>query len=136
LESEADGFEIEEVFTEERDLLVLSLGFSSASDPLDVLHLACGRQIDGHQPPRVEDLLYLERTDQDLACDGREVVRLAGRRDHVELVLSEAGARLLQLPEIVRFHFDARPELLPVALARLRAMAAAGQDSIVIDGPA
>ncbi len=136
MESEADGFEIEEVFTEEGDLLVLSLGFSSASDPLDVLHLACGRQIDGHQPPRVEDLLHLERTDQDLACDGREVVRLAGRPDHVELVLSEAGARLLQLPQVVRFRFDARPELLPVALAQLRAMAAAGQDRIVIDGPA
>ena len=136
MESEAHGFEIEEVFTEEGDLLVLSLGFSSASDPLDVLHLACGRQSDGHQPPRVEDLLYLERTDQDLACDGREVVRLAGRRDHVELVLSAAGARLLQLPQTVRFRFDARPELLPLALAQLGAMAAAGQDRIVIDGPA
>ena len=136
MENDADGFEIAEVSTENGDLLVLSLGFSSASDPLDVLHLACGRQSDGHQPPRVEDLLYLERTDQDLACDGREVVQLAGRRDHVELVLSEAGVRLIRLPQIVRFRFDARPELLPVALAQLRAMAAAGQDRIVIDGPA
>ena len=136
MESEAHGFETEEVFTEEGDLLMLSLGFSSASDPLDVLHLACGRQHSGHQPPRVEDLLYIERTDQDLACDGREVVQLAGRRDHVELVLREAGVRLIRLPQIVRFRFDARPELLPVALAQLRAMAAAGQDRIVIDGPA
>jgi hypothetical protein len=136
LDNEAEGFEIEEVFTEDGDLLVLSLGFSSANDPLDVLHLACGRQRSGHQPPRGEDLLYLERTDQDLACDGREVVRLAGRRDHVELVLSEEGARLLQLPDIVRFRFDAHPELLPIALAQLTAMAVAGQDRIVIDGPA
>ena len=129
-------FDIGEVFTEDGDLLVLSLGFASASDPLYVLHLACGRRHSGHQPPRVEDLLYLERTDQDLACDGREVVRLAVRRDHVELVLSEEGARLLRLPEIVRFRFGAHPELFPVALAQLRAMAAAGQDRIVIDGPA
>ncbi|RYE82666.1 MAG: hypothetical protein EOP19_15670, partial [Hyphomicrobiales bacterium] len=112
-----DGFEIEEVFTEDGDLLVLSLGFVSAGDPLDILHVACGRRRGGCQPPRVEDLLYLERTDQDLACDGREVIRLAARLDHVELVLSEAGARLLQLPRLVRFRFGAHPELLSVALA-------------------
>ena len=32
-----DFFEVEEVFTEHPDLIVLSLGFASAHDPLDVL---------------------------------------------------------------------------------------------------
>ncbi|CAD5277890.1 conserved hypothetical protein [Bosea sp. 62] len=99
-------------------------------------HVACGRQRGGRQPPRVEGLLYLERTDQGLACDGCEVIRLAARLDHVELVLSEEGARLLQLPRLVRFRFGTRPELLPTALAQLKVMAAAGQDCVVIDGPA
>ena len=136
MESGVGGFDIEEVFTEDGDLLVLSLGFASARDPLDILHVACGRQRGGHQPPRGEDQLYLERTDQDLACDGREVIRLAARLDHVELALSEEGARLLQLPRLVRFRFGARPELFSIALAQLKAMAAAGQDCIVMDGPA
>lgn len=136
MERDVIGFDIEELFTEDGDLLVLSLGFASADDPLDVLHVACGRQRSGHQLPRIDDLLYLERTDQDLACDGRDVVRLAVRRDHVELVLRQEGARLLRLPEIVRFRFGAHPELFPVALAQLTAMAAAGQECIVIDGPA
>ena len=88
-------------------------------------------------PPAVgvEDLLYLERTDQGLACDGRKVIRLAACLDHVELVLSEEGAWLLQLPRLVRFRFGARPELLRIALAQLQALAAAGQDCTLIDGP-
>ncbi len=131
-----DGFEIEEVFTENGDLLVLSLGFASAGDPLDILHIACGRQRGRHQPPQVEDLLYLERTDQDLACDGREVIRLVARLDHVELALSEEGARLLQLPRLVQFRFGSRPGLLAIALTQLKAMAAAGQECVAIDGPA
>lgn len=131
-----DGFEVEAPFTEDGHLLVLSLGFASAGDPLDILHIACGRQRGSRQPPRVEDLLCLERTDQDLACAGREVIRLAARLDHVELALSEDDARLLQLPRLVQFRFGSRPELLPIALAQLNAMAAAGQDCIVIDGPA
>jgi hypothetical protein len=132
LDIERNDFEIEEVFTENGDLLVLSLGFASARDPLDVLHFACGRQRSGRRPPPVEDLLYIERTDQDQACDSREVIRLAGHLDHVELVLSDEGARLLQLPHTVRFRFNAHPELLPTTLAQLKAMTAAGQDCIVM----
>ncbi|WP_071287120.1 hypothetical protein [Mycolicibacterium llatzerense] len=128
----AEEFEVEEVFTEHGEVLVLSLGFASARDPLDVLHLACGRKTGGSQPPATEHLLYLERTDQDEACDGHEVLGLVGQAGHIELALTDEGARLLQFAATVRFRFNRHPELLPVALAQLKAMSEAGQDRIVV----
>lgn len=125
-----DFFEVEEVFTEHPELIVLSLGFASAHDPLDVLHFACRHQRSGRQPPPVEDLLYVERTDQSLACDGREVVGLTGYGDHIELRLTGEGARLLGLAPCTRFGFNAHPELRAPALAQIEAMARAGQPSV------
>lgn len=125
-----DFFEVEEVFTEHPELIVLSLGFASAHDPLDVLHFACGHQRSGRQPLPVEDLLYVERTDQSLACDGREVVGLTGYGDHIELRLTGEGARLLGLAPCTRFGFNAHPELRAPALAQIEAMARAGQPSV------
>ncbi|MBO9680681.1 MAG: hypothetical protein J7556_20815 [Acidovorax sp.] len=125
-----DFFEVEEVFTEHPELIVLSLGFASAHDPLDVLHFACGRLRSGRQPTPVEDLLYVERTDQSLACDGREVVGLTGYGDHIELRLTGEGARLLGLAPCTRFGFNAHPELRAPALAQIEAMARAGQPSV------
>lgn len=123
-------FQVEEVSTEHDELLVLSLGFVSEHDPLDVLHFACGRQRSGIEPPPVGDELYVERTDQGLACDGREVLSLTGRGDHIELVLSEAGMRLLALERCTHFRFDAHPELLAAARQQLAAMAQAGQRNV------
>lgn len=123
-------FQVEEVTTQPDDLLVLSLGFASARDPLDVLHFACGRTRSGIEPPPLEDELYVERTDQSLACDGRDVLSLTGYGDHIELVLSEAGMRSLELGRHTHFRFDAHPDLLPLALRQLAAMAAAGQRSV------
>lgn len=125
-----DFFEVEEVFTEHPELIVLSLGFASAHDPLDVLHFACGRQRSGRQPPPAQDLLYVERTDQSLACDGREVVGLTGHGDHIELRLTDEGARLLGLAPCTRFGFNAHPELRAPALAQIEAMARAGQPNV------
>ena len=125
-----DVFEVEEVFTEHPELIVLSLGFASAHDPLDVLHFACGRQRSGAEPPPVEDLLYVERTDQSLACDGREAVGLIGQSDHIELLLTGDGARLLGLGACTRFCFNAHPELCSAALAQIDAMAQAGQPNV------
>ncbi|HBP1105785.1 hypothetical protein ACET47_08515 [Pseudomonas aeruginosa] len=125
-------FQVEEVSTEHDELLVLSLGFVSAHDPLDVLHFACGRQRSGVEPPPVEDELYVERTDQSLACDGRDVLSLTGRVDHIELVLSEAGMRLLGLERCTHFRFDAHPELLAAARQQLAAMAQAGQRNVSV----
>ena len=125
-------FDVEEVFTEQGELLVLSLGFASAHDPLDVLHFACGPERSGQVPPPLADLLYVERTDQSLACDGRAVVALRGLADYIELVLNDEGASLLQLAHRTRFRFDTHPELLPLALAQLVAMASAGQDCITV----
>ena len=125
-----DFFEVEEVFTEHPDLIVLSLGFASAHDPLDVLHFACGRQRSGRQPPPLEDLLYVERTDQSLACDGREVEGLTVYDGHIELRLTGEGARLLGLARYTRFDFNAHPELRAAALAQIEAMAKAGQPNV------
>lgn len=134
--TDADGpqaFEVEEVLTEHGELLVLSLGFASPSEPLDVLHMACGRQRSGCEPPLLEDELYLERTDQSMACDGRDVRRLVGRHSCIELELTEAGAASLALSRVTRFHFNAHPELHAIAVCQLAAMARAGQPRVRID---
>lgn len=125
-----DCFEVEEIFTEHPELIVLSLGFVSAHDPLDILHFSCTRQRSGIEPPPVEDLLYVERTDQSLACDGREVTGLIGHADHIELRLTSEGARLLGLGLYTRFCFTAHPELRATALAQIDAMARAGQPNV------
>lgn len=117
--------EVEEVLTEHDTLVVLSLGFASAHDPLDVLHIVCGRE-----PPPLEDELYIERSDQSLACDGRDVIHLAGHSNHIELALSDAGMSALALPHCTRFRFDTHPELLPIARHQLAAMIRAGQPKV------
>ena len=123
-------FQVEEVTTQPDDLLVLSLGFASARDPLDVLHFACGRARSGIDPPPLEDELYVERTDQSLACEGRDILSLTGYGDYIELVLSEAGMCSLELGRCTRFRFDAHPDLLPLALRPLAAMAGPGQRNV------
>lgn len=125
-------FEIEEILFEEGELLVLSLGFASADDPLDILHIACGRTRSGAEPPLLEDLLYLERTDQDLACDGHAVRALIGHPDRVELVLTKEGAAALGLAARTRFRFTRQPSLAADALRLLAAMAAAGQSQVAV----
>ncbi|OJU47016.1 MAG: hypothetical protein BGN99_30125 [Alphaproteobacteria bacterium 65-37] len=122
--------EVEEVLTEHDTLVVLSLGFASAHDPLDVLHIVCGRHRSGREPPPLEDELYIERSDQSLACDGRDVIHLAGHSNHIELALSDAGMSALALPHCTRFRFDTHPELLPIARHQLAAMIRAGQPKV------
>lgn len=120
---------IEEVMMGGNDgLLWLSLGFASAHNPLDVLHLACGTVPTGHAEA---DALYLERTDQDLACNG-QVVRLQADRARIDLHLTAAGAAALQMAEFIRFDFSAQPELFAQTLAQLARMAAAGQACIAL----
>ncbi|MCQ4632572.1 hypothetical protein GB927_021190 [Shinella sp. CPCC 100929] len=123
-------FEVEEVFTEQHDLLVLSLGFISPENPLDILHFACGRTRSGQIPPLIEDLLYIARTDQDLACDSRDLIALAATPEGIALHLTEAGAEALRLPQQTLFRFDRHPHLLPQAAALLTAMSAAGQEQV------
>jgi hypothetical protein len=108
-------------------LLWLSLGFVSAQDPLDVLHIACGQQATGDAGC---DALYLERTDQDLACSGEVRELRIGAMD-LRMALSPAGAQALALPERVRFSFGREPHLHAQAAAQLARMAAAGQACIV-----
>lgn len=127
---EYEAFEVEEVFTEHEDLIVLSLGFVSAHDPLDILHFSCARQCSGIEPPPVEDLLYVERTDQSLGCDGREVIGLIGHGDSIELLLTEEGARQLGLGLRTRFGFNVHPALHAVAIGQIEAMAKAGQSNV------
>lgn len=126
------AFQVEEVFTEQNELLVLSLGFASPEDAFDVIHIACGHERSGRQPLPVEDLLYIERTDQDRTCDGRDVLNLVACDDRIELGLTEAGARQLGLPARAVFRFDQQPALLAIATGMLAAMARAGQDQVSI----
>lgn len=120
-------YTIEEVMTGSDDgLLWLSLGFASAHDPLDVLHIACGAVLTGDAEA---DALYLERTDQSLACTG-QVLQLQAEKDRIDLHLTPAGAAALQLAEHTRFHFSAQPALHAQALAQLARMAGAGQGCI------
>lgn len=107
-------------------LLWLSLGFASAHDALDVLHIACGAVPTGDAEA---DALYLERTDQSLACTG-EVLQLRAEMDHIALHLTPAGASALQLAEHVRFDFITPSALRAQALAQLARMADAGQSCI------
>lgn len=128
-----DGIDFDIVEAQSGDgdgMLWLSLGFVSTHDPLDVLHIACGQQTTGDAGC---DALYLERTDQDLACSG-EVRELRVGAMNVELVLTPAGAQALSLPEHVRFTFHGQPGLHAQAAAQLARMAAAGQACIVIGG--
>lgn len=125
-------FEVEEVFTEPPDLIVLSLGFASAHDPYDVLHFACGRP-DGQES--LETPLHVERTDQDLACCGCDVVSLTACGGRIELVLNDTGMRALGLERRTAFRFGTHPELYPLARRQLAAMATAGQRNVsVADG--
>jgi hypothetical protein len=126
------SFQVEEVFTEQNELLVLSLGFASPEDAFDVIHIVCGRERSGRQPAPVEDLLYIERTDQDRACDGRDVLCLVAHDDRIELGLTQAGARLLGLAESTAFLFDRQPALFAAATEILAAMVRAGQDQISV----
>lgn len=126
-----ETFEIVEVMHGDGDgLLWLSLGFESAHDPLDVLHVACGAAARGDA---AADALYLERTDQDLACSG-EVLRLLVDDGGIDLQLTPAGAAALRLAERTRFDFAARPALHAQAREQLARMAAAGQRGIVLPG--
>ncbi|WP_460483523.1 hypothetical protein [Comamonas humi] len=127
---EYEAFEVEEVFTEHDDLIVLSLGFVSGHDPLDIRHFSCPHRCSGIKPPPVEDLLYVERTDQSLACDGREVIGLIGHGDSIELLLTEEGARQLGLGLRTCFGFNVHPALHTVAIVQIEAMARAGQSNV------
>lgn len=109
-------------------LLWLSLGFASAHDPLDVLHFACGAAATGDGEA---DALYLERTDQELACNGQVLQLLAGQ-ESIHLHLTPAGACALRLAEHSHFDFTTRPALYAQALAQLARMATAGQGCIAL----
>lgn len=122
-------FDVAELFFGDDDgLLWLTLGFASPAEPLDVLHLACGKAATGVAE---EDALYLERADQDLACSG-QVLALAVHNGGLALSLTPEGAASLDLPQHTRFTFLEHPELLTLAAAQLAQMAACGQSCIVV----
>ncbi|MGJ7605069.1 hypothetical protein ACSFA7_12035 [Variovorax sp. LT1R20] len=125
------AFDVVELFAGDDDgMLWLTLGFASLGEPLDVLHIVCGKMPTGILE---EDALYLERTSQDLACSG-EVLALAVRSDGLALVLTPEGAGALELPEHVRFTFRAQPALFAQAVGMLVQMAALGHACIAANG--
>jgi len=121
-------YEVMELFSGDSDgLLWLSLGFIS-SDPLDVLHIACGKTATGVAG---EDALYLERADQSDACSG-QVLALVARQGCIALSLTQEGASSLQLQQHTRFTFNEQPVLFASAEAQLARMRASGQTCIVV----
>lgn len=131
MSDEAARFEVEEVLVENGELIVLSLGFASAGEPFDVLHIVSGAALSGRQPRPVEDQLYLERTDQSLACTGG-VERIVCGEGEVVVTLTAQAAKLLQLSRITHFAFEARPELYAQTVDQLIATARLGHGEIVI----
>lgn len=126
-------FDVTELFFGDDDgLLWLTLGFASPAEPLDVLHIACGKAATGVAD---EDALYLERTDQDLACSG-QVLTLAVRDGCVALTLTPAGAAAIDLPLHTDFTFNEHPALFTQAAAQLGRMAACRQSCIAMTGTA
>ncbi|MCT7376902.1 hypothetical protein [Chelativorans salis] len=119
-----EHFQVDEVMTESGDRLALSLGFVSPNDPLDTLHFVAGNNPERKTP------LYVERTDQSLSCIG-QVIRFACEGGGLTLSLTEQGARSLGLKPMVRFGFDAHPELLVVAARQLAAIGRAGYSDVV-----
>jgi hypothetical protein len=133
----ATVFDVVELFAGGEDgdsdgLLWLTLGFASLGEPLDVLHIVCGKTPTGILE---EDALYLERTSQDLACSG-EVLALAVRDDGLALTLTPEGAGALDLPAHTRFTFEAQPALFAQAVVQLAQMAAVGHACIATNGHA
>jgi len=124
-------YEVAELFSGDDDgLLWLTLGFASAAEPLDVLHVACGASATGIAE---EDALYLERNDQDLACSGQVLALVAGDGS-IALSLTPQGAASLQLPAQTRFSFKQHPALFAPAAAQLARMRASGQACIEVHG--
>lgn len=130
---EAGRFEVEEVLVENGELIVLSLGFASAGEPLDVLHIVSGTALSGQQPRPAEDELYLERTDQSLACTGG-VERITCGEDEIVVMLTAQATELLQLSRVTSFSFQAHPGLYGQAVGQLRVMTRIGRSEIAI-GP-
>lgn len=129
----AATYDVVEVMTDDSELLVLSIGFVSASDPLDVLHIVGSKSVAAEQLRRCEeDALYLERTDQSLACTG-EVETIVCNAASITVRLSEEGARLLELGKTTCFTFERRPELRAIATDLLTRMKAAGHIEIGIE---
>lgn len=130
------AFEVVELFIGDDDgMLWLSLGFASLAEPLDVLHIVCGTTATGIPE---EDALYLERTDQDLACSG-QILALVARDGGLALTLTPEGALALELPAHTHFTFNEHPALFTQTVAHLKKMAAIGHSCIVVPaarGPA
>lgn len=122
--------EVSEIFSGDEDFLWLTLGFVSPTDPLDALHIACGKTQTGIPE---QDALYLERTDHDLACSG-QVLALHARKGAIALDLTPSGAAALGLPAQIRFTFNQHPALFAQAAAQLARMEANGQSCIAVHG--
>jgi hypothetical protein len=118
---------IDVISGDDNGLLWLTLGFISP-DPLDVLHIACGESATSVME---EDVLYLERNDQDLACSG-QVMKLVACDDHIALSLTPEGASSLGLPAQTHFSFRQHPALFAAGAAQMARMAASGQTCIKV----
>jgi hypothetical protein len=123
-------FEVCEIFTENNELISLSLGFESHDDPYDILHIVSGKSLSNTIPKPLEDHLYFERTDQSLSCTG-EVVAIKVENQLIKIEFTEVGSLSLGFDRVVEFLFIHHPELFQQAKARLNEMASIGYQDII-----
>lgn len=127
-------FEVCEIFTENNELISLSLGFESHDDPYDILHIVSGKSLSNSTPKPLEDNLYLERTDQSLSCTG-EVVSIKVENQLIKIEFTEVGSLSLGFDRVVEFSFSDFPEFFERAVNSLKLIASVGHQEIILQQP-
>jgi hypothetical protein len=117
-------YALEEIaFEDNEDFVSLSLGFVSPEDPLDTLHVVCGKIFTGALPTPVEETLYLERTDQSQSIeDGVVSIRCSKRSIDFEINADAQAA--LALPSNFSLRFTCSESERERAISILKTIAA------------
>lgn len=117
-------YPIEEVHSgEDEDCLWVSLGFASAGQPADVLHIVCARTPDAQDRALGMAEIYLERDDQSRGGYAGADRILAGA-DAVAVELNAAGRERLAFDAPLRLTWPAALAGKDAALAVLARMSA------------
>jgi hypothetical protein len=116
-------YPLEEITVEDNDDFVsLSLGFVSQDNPLDTLHVVCGKMFTGATPTPIEERLYLERTDQSQSIEGG-VVSIRCSERSIDFEIDTEAQAALGLPATFSLRFDCADIERERAMATLKKMA-------------
>lgn len=116
-------YPLEEIAVEDNDdFISLSLGFVSPEDPLDTLHVVCGKMVTDAVPPPSEERLYLERTDQSQSIEGG-VVSIHCSERSIDFEIDTHAQTALGLPATFSLRFACADIERERAISTLKAMA-------------